>query len=649
MTSSNRLLLASLVLFAGACGDDGNSNPDAPPGDVGPMACATATTMIASYPGMLDDTIVGSGKDLTVPEMGCANESDWFEPKGEDKVIALTGLTVGSRYGITLSSDDDVSMYVTPSCPPASGAVTGCVLFTDTGLEGDGETGLFTATATEMYLIIDNAELPAPSTGEFNVKVVEAQCSADTEMADCSAATPFCLDFACKQCVSAFDCTAGTPVCGTDAACIAGPAACTGDDARDSGAGDDGPSVAFMLATPTVGTPTTITGNVCNNPDRISESDWYKVMLTADVSVKLDFTGAANDLDFFVLDGTGATVASGTANGAVNERALTDGVVPGIYYILVTQYAPTNNTPAVPYTLTVGIPECDPDLFLQCAANGTNTVCDAGTCSPGPAQCLLDTAGEPADDGPGGARTLASGTALTGAICTTPDTELDFYKFTVTAGQGYTINVAWTGTADLDVYVTDAMGVPYGQTFYKNPEVITLTNLAAGTYYVRVENFLPMGGTPSTTSQDYTITGTQTAIVQCTDAASCANEHSTQFFRGVCTPATDVCSFIPAAMGANNTICDSGNDCMSGRCSLVPFEADAERSVCIPSSCTSDAVCMAIGADLRCTTGFTTNFCQPTCTNNLDCGARPSSSMLDLNQPWDYLTCTTATGVCSTP
>src|SRR6187397_889079 len=100
---------------------------------------------------MVTGTIVGGGADLSAPEMSCTEEYDWYDPKGEDKVVAVSGLTVGQRYGVTLQSEtDDLSIYITGQCPPATGAVTGCTSFTDTAfpfLDNAPEVITFTATA----------------------------------------------------------------------------------------------------------------------------------------------------------------------------------------------------------------------------------------------------------------------------------------------------------------------------------------------------------------------------------------------------------------------------------------------------------------------------------------------------------------------
>lgn len=640
-----RRAILSLVLATAACGDDGGNNPtpDSPPGPT----CATATAGdITSYPGMFMGTTLGGGADLTAAEGACATQTEdaWFDPLGEDVIIHLGGLTPGASYVVKLTTADDLSFYVTSSCPPATGAVSECINFTDVRFVD--ETGAFVAAGTDHWLVIDASDDPGPpDTGSFTVEVDVAECTVETEMTACAMATPFCQDFGCVQCLSYFDCASGTPVCDAANTCVAGPMTCTGDDVRDTTApGDDGPSAATMIAAPTVGTPTVVTGGICNSS--ADELDWFKVTLSGDLGVELEFTGATNDLDVYLLDAAGTVVESGESNAGINEAIRATGLANGTYYVVVSQFRPENTVAAVPYTLRLRVPDCTDDF--GCLNAGAPVCGGAGVCGAGPAACVGDDAadGGTGDDGPAAARdlTAAVGTpaALTGSVCASPG-EADYYKVTVAAGQGMTVELAWTGAAiDLDPTVLDATGRTLGFSFYLNPENVALTYLPAGTYYIRVNQFAQMA---STTVTAYTITATRTAAQTCTTSTQCAAEYETQLFRGSCT--AGVCQFIaPATPVANGMPCDSGNDCTSNRCSYIAFESDAQDSVCT-ATCTTTADCAAVGAGLTCTTGFQTNFCVPSCTADLECGANTGSATVDPGLPWNYLTCTAATGVCA--
>lgn len=646
-------ILASLLVLVAACGDDGNNNNN-DGGMDGGTTCSTAPLQITSVPGMVMGSVIGGGADLTVAEMGCTNVYDWFDPVGEDTVVAVSGLTVGQLYGVTLqSASDDLSVYITAECPPATGMVTGCTSFTDTAFPfftNDPEIITFTATATTHYIVVDTSATGMNvADGDFTLEVTNATCGPQTEATDCQQGTPYCVDFACKQCLSGFDCQSGTPSCDTMNTCVAAPAQCTGDDAGDDGDSDDGPSVANVITAPTTtNAPTVVNGAICSTP--ATEEDWYRIALTADVSVSLTFTGATNDLDVYLFDESGEIVTGSVENAGINESFLTEDIKAGNYYILVTQYAPTATAAATAYTLTVALPECTPGEWplTSCPTAAESTCNSGGQCAPGPS-CTGDDAGDPNDDGPAGARVLANNTPTAGAACTLAG-EVDFYSFTVTAGQGKTITLDWTDAMkDFDLAVVDATGKSYGFSINVKPEVVTLTNLPAGTYYARVQNFAQQG---TAAADAYTITGVTTAVVPCTTANNqCSAEYETQVYRGACNATTDVCSFIPddktVALGGK---CDSDGDCTGTNvCSYATFQSNAENSVCGPMTCANDAACAAAGTaagqTLKCTTFSSGNTCVPVCDANTDCGAS-NGTTLEPNTPWDYFTCTIAAGTC---
>jgi hypothetical protein len=300
----------------------------------------------------------------------------------------------------------------------------------------------------------------------------------------------------------------------------------------------------------------------------------------------------------------------------------------------------TDCTAAKPYCVANTCVECLG--AFDCKTAAAPACATDNTCVPGPAECIGDDAADTgtSDDGPGGARTLTSDVAITGTVCATPGSEADWYKIDVTAGEGLVVNLAWSGGGDLDPEVIDANGRSVGITFWRNPEVITLTYLPAGTYYVIVRRFEE----PATTDvQPYTLTVTKTAAQTCTTPTQCAAEYATQRYRGACTGGT--CQFITTLGGANGSTCDSDEDCASGLCSYSLFEADAQKSACT-TACTSTTDCAALGADFRCTGFATENLCLPSCASELQCGAATGNSALTAGQPWHYFTCTPATGVC---
>jgi hypothetical protein len=633
--------LAALALVA--CGggdddaaDDDGTSPDAAVDSPPAGACGVETTTISTYPAMYSGAVKGAGDDLDVAETACADERGFYGPYGEDQVIALTGLTAGTTYVLDLVTDEDLGMYVTSTCSggmPASGS---CLLLVDEFTRN--ETGEFVAPAGgSVFVIIDTADGVTLTDGAYMLSVRAAECTDNT---GCSGATPYCNNFECVQCTSSFDCTtSGAPLCdGATNSCVAGNAQCTGDDAAEQ---DDGPAAARAVTFPTAGTPTTFSSSICSLP--AIEGDWYKVTATGASSIRVSATWADTnaDIDVLVYDSTGTVIAQGIASGPGPEAALATLPAAGDYYIEVYEYEPADPAAATPYTLGVALPECA--TSFDCTMS-SDPICNVGDCVPGPAQCTGDDDAEPADDGPAGARDLTGAigvaTTRTGNICNTPSAEADWYKVTTTLpGEGLVANLSWTAGPDLDVYIYDSMGRLLGTSFWLNPEVVTVDHLPAGTYYFLVNR----AGTAVAAGYAYSLSVTRTAVALCTTTADCASTYKTQLYRGDCTAGT--CQFLAAGTRTDGMACDSGDDCMSGRCSYIPFESDAQDSIC-SHNCTSNADCSSLTGTV-CMTGFATNFCQPSCTTNFECGANVQSDTVETDEPWDYFTCTTATGACS--
>lgn len=626
------------ALALAACGDDGDgaqpdASPDSPPAGV----CGVETGQISAYPATFTGTVITGGDDLDVTEGACADERGWYGPYGPDQVIALTGLTAGTTYVLELETGEDLGMYVTQSCDAGAPASGSCLLLVDETLQN--EIGEFVAPSSgSVFVIIDTADGVTLADGNYTLDIRAAQC---TTNAQCSGTTPICsADFECVQCTSPFHCsTSGTPVCdGATNTCVAGGAQCTNDDGAEP---DDGPSAARMVAFPTANTPTVTTGAICSLP--AIEGDWYKVTATAagQLRVGVSWNDVAADLDVLVYNSMGQVVAQGIAEGAGPEAALATIAGAGDYFVEVYQFEPANSAPATAYSLTLSLPECTNSFGCTTAGE---PICNIGDCVAGPAQCTGDDAAEP-DDGPAGARDITAASVgmtatLTGKICNTPSTEADWYRVVTQApGEGIVANLSWTAGPDIDVYIHDSMGRLLGTSFWLNPEIVTVTHLPVGTYYLAVYR----AGAATAPGYDYTLAVTRAAVQVCTTSADCAASYKTQLYRGACTAGT--CNFIAAGTRADGMGCDSADDCMSAACSYIPFEADAQDSVCT-RTCASNADCASITGTV-CMTGFATNRCHPSCTTNLECGANVNSSTLDANEPWNYFTCTVASGACS--
>lgn len=294
-------------------------------------------------------------------------------------------------------------------------------------------------------------------------------------------------------------------------------------------------------------------------------------------------------------------------------------------------------------------PVCDDGRCVECtssfdckdaSAPRCDTVTD--TCTQGMDACLTDDSGEPANDGPAGAPVLAldAGGSAThnGLICSAPASEADYVAFDVGAlGDTWDLDLAWSGTRDLDLEVYDATGTALGLSYWEQPEHVRLTYLPVGRYYARVSEFQgDASGVP------YTLTAHRAAGTGCTTSADCAAEFRNQIFRGSCQGGACVAIEGSGAV-AQGGACDSVSDCAAGlSCSSFFFVADADtRDVCAPG-CASDAEC---GPGYVCTTYLQQNFCVQKCTADAQCptalDTQPTSG-----QPWYRLTCDVATGRC---
>lgn len=628
------LAVCMFATFAvAACGGDDDAPPATDAGiDALPNLCGTPSTTITTYPASYSGTTVGAGADLAVAEGACTEEISYFDPIGEDDTVVLTGLLPGMTYLATLTATTDLSMYLATACDATGPTAGSCLAFRDATAEGEEVT--FTAPADgTVQLVIDSWKVE--ESGEYTLDVEMIACSDDPE---CSGATPYCVGFECVACRTSFDCTtAGAPVCdGATNTCVAGDGTCTGDT---TGEPDNGPTTARMIGFPTAGMPrVTATASVCGTTNG---NDWYKftVATATTVGIALTWNAAATDLDYLVLDSEGTTVVNGISTSPIEEARQTM-LAPGTYYLQVTQFVPSSGTPSntpVAYTLTLALPECDFDT--ECTSAAAPRCSAAAICSPGADLCTGDVS-EP-DDGPAAARDLTGAigvaTSLPGAVCNVPTVEGDWYKVTTTApGEGLTLNLAWTGTADFDIAVFDSAGRLEGLSFWKQPEVVTLTRLPAGVHYIRIQMF-SMNPVPAAAA--YTLSATRTLVQVCTAAADCATEFSTQIYRGSCN--LGACEFIAPGTRAEGAACDSGDDCQSTLCSYFGFEQDAAESVCT-KACTTNADCASLGA-FTCTTGFQTNICVPSCGAALDCGADVNSTPVGTDT-WSYFTCTA--GVC---
>jgi hypothetical protein len=378
------------------------------------------------------------------------------------------------------------------------------------------------------------------------------------------------------------------------------------------------------------------------------------------------------DLAFYVVTGCSTPTGPSSAQCLLFEDASTGTDEVGHFlapassvYVVVDYYA--SSPPSdLSFTLDVypeactvssqcsgATPVCSDGECVQCGSSFDCTMpsastCDATlhTCIAGVDQCSTDDLAEPNDDGPAGATVLVpdgDGVAqVSGLICSQPDTELDYFAFDVTSlGETWDLQLAWTGTRDLDLEVVDATGATLGLSYWEQPEHVRLTYLPLGRYYLRVSEF---SSSPDPTPVMYTITSHMTLGTGCVAASDCAAEYRNQLFRGDCVAGAcvDIAGNASVAVGG---ACDSQSDCAPGLdCPSFFFVADAStRDVCAPP-CSTDLDCSSLGTDYTCTTYLQHNFCVQKCTTDLQCptvvGSPPQTG------PWYQLSCQLATGRC---
>jgi cyanophycinase len=122
------------------------------------------------------------------------------------------------------------------------------------------------------------------------------------------------------------------------------------------------------------------------------------------------------------------------------------------------------------------------------------------------AACLISEV-EPNNSDTSANTGLCSGTAVSGTISTSSD--YDWYRIDVASAGTISLNLAHQSGIDLDVYLYPSSGsyVAYASTS-SNPETLSYSAPAAGTYYIRVKNYsgtgtysltatFPSSGTPA--------------------------------------------------------------------------------------------------------------------------------------------------------
>jgi hypothetical protein len=643
--------LQAILVAVAACGSPGPQHLFEDAGSVDAIDDAavdaslpclrTITETFTAYPAARSGSILGSGGYCNAWRCQAQAQSSF-----EEQIIVLSNLTPDTQYVVAaLSPERFVSFYVATVLDD-QGAPGGACLADENVVRNYPTIDTFVAPPSgTAYLVMEAGPFDDYDTGIYSVRVYEREC--DFGLACATSALPACDPYTktCRECGGGTSCsTASEPACDATGSCVAGFQLCTGDDVRDDGIGDDGPAAATPIAIPSVGSPTVIQGGICQEPQ--SEQDWFQIDLSSPLKLTFVLEYSTTDDVAFALSTasyTNRTFPSDTwsFNTAGRKRRTYD-LQPGLYWLNVMLFWPMA-IDARPYTLRAIAAECIDPFGCTTAAR---PACDRDTqCVAGPAACIGDDVSDvtPGDDGPAAAENLTGpvGTpqTTTAAVCNSPVDEADFYRVDVAAGEGLVANLAFASSVDLDIDVLDATGTLVGASKLRNPEIVTLTYLPAGAYYVRVR----LAGTETTSAAGYTLSVTRTSAQTCTSVQDCAAEYVTQVFRGSCT--AGVCVPIPAGTRSTGATCDSADDCSSSFCTHKPYQVNAHLSTCSTNcfgTCSTGFVCVGYNPNPPIPTA---GRCEPLCTSDLECGGGGPAPP-DPGLPWNYRTCDTTRGIC---
>lgn len=110
------------------------------------------------------------------------------------------------------------------------------------------------------------------------------------------------------------------------------------------------------------------------------------------------------------------------------------------------------------------------------------------------------------------AATIATGVANSAAITTS--TDIDFFKIVTTAASNNTFSLVGPSGVDFDLVIYNSAGTQIGSgTSSTATETVSLTNQAAGTYYIKVFGF-----NGANSASCYTITANTTAVTGCANS-----------------------------------------------------------------------------------------------------------------------------------
>jgi len=192
--------------------------------------------------------------------------------------------------------------------------------------------------------------------------------------------------------------------------------------------------------------------------------DYFKITTSSTTNNVFNLAGPSGvDFDLVIYNSAGTQIGAGTGSTATESVTL-NGQAAGTYYAKVFGY--NNAVSATCYTLTA-------------------TATAVSNCS---------TAYEP-NNSSAAAATIPLATTISAAISTS--TDQDYYKVTTTSVGTHKFSLVGPSGVDYDLYIYNSAGTQIGAgTGTTATETVTITNLAVGTYTVRVIGY---NGANSTT------------------------------------------------------------------------------------------------------------------------------------------------------
>jgi hypothetical protein len=350
---------------------------------------------------------------------------------------------------------------------------------------------------------------------------------------------------------------------------------CTGDDDCNAAAGraicQDGGCVSFRPESPSA------LGGPCDSDDDCAgEAFCYAGEVGFDDNVCT--TQCGEDSDCIGLDDAQCIAIAGPFGGYCFGACASDLDCPSPYQCV----ADSSSCDLVPCGL-------DSDCEGEDRACLRTEIQDAGYCR------LFVPAGCEGDDPDGNERISDADALDLGAMpvedLTICDADEDWFSFTISEGPAdVEAQVSFDAGADLDVFIYDDQGRSVGQgtTADGNPELASADRVAAGDYFLRVNQF-PAETGDNLTSYDLEVEVTSADACDSHDDCyslfplriECGEDGACQFLEGN--------GEIP--LGG---LCDSNDDCVDDAEFCFTFDGAANGNNICTARCASDADCDAV-------------------------------------------------------